>query len=98
MAARPVVVMLDPEVRHTIEELAREVLRQLSRFSSERAVFLCYGQKIISCAPKSRDFETQARQRGAMLVGVYRPLTGLATMREDLEAAWREWYGETHRG
>jgi hypothetical protein len=100
MSSRAVVVMLDsPEDRAKIEDLAREVAKQLMPWSSQRAVVLIYGQEIRSCAPQSAEFDNLVKRRGAIWVGNYKgPNASVAKITEDLMAAMCDWRGESHRG
>jgi hypothetical protein len=99
MASRSVVVNISPEDGETIRELAREAARQLSTWSSVRSVVLVYGHELKSCAPKSMAFDNLLRQRGAVWIGNYKgPIVSVEKLTQDLRAAWRDYYGETHGG
>jgi hypothetical protein len=100
MASRPAVVVLPSgEDKEKLRELAREVAKKLSVWSSQRAVILKYGRYIANCAPTSREFDSLVSQRGAVWVGNYKgPIVSVEKLTEDLEAAWCTWYGASRHG
>lgn len=95
MAARSVVVNVSPDDKEKLHELAREAARQLGFYSSQRSVFLIYGQEIKSAATASMECNALSKRRGAVWVGNYRgPVVSVARLGEDLEAAFVAWYGD----